>query len=158
MPMRVFYWLLLIQMGLAGAIVFGDVGFDKPGKYGLDSGDAIWMLAAYGAALLLGVGVAIRRKQGWGLAVQLMPVLVWLGYRQLLLRGVFDSKYDASEYQYLVGMSKEDLVRVIGAPRNRVSVITYEAGAEVEYLSLRGMRVVMSVEGVVLRVEPNNRQ
>jgi hypothetical protein len=57
--------LLGIQVLGVGVVVFGDVGFDKPGRFGLDFGHLL-LLAAAEAALLIALAVlSIVNKKWW---------------------------------------------------------------------------------------------
>lgn len=151
--MRILYVLLLLQAGLAVVLCFGDIGFDHPGRYGLDYGDGFWLLVFYAVTLLLGLVVAIKLKRYWWLGVQFLPILFV----------TFDSvrpapRFDASHYQYLVGKPKADLVRAIGSPRGAVTGFQGGRGLpDEEFISLRGMKVFISSNGTVLRIESNNR-
>ncbi len=54
---------LLFQWSLYGIVEFGDIGFDHPGRYGLDFGHfllivAIWALLSVGGIV---IGIATRR-------------------------------------------------------------------------------------------------
>ena len=57
--------LLGIQVLGVAVVVFGDVGFDKPGRFGLDFGHLL-LLAAAEAALLIALAVlSIVNKKWW---------------------------------------------------------------------------------------------
>ncbi len=151
--MHILYILLLLQAALATVLCFGDIGFDHPGRYGLDFDDAVKLLGFYAAALLLGLVVATKLGRSWWLGVQLLPILFYMCYSNLP-----DPQFDASHYQSLVGKSKAELVRAIGSPRGAVT--GYHGGLgrpDEEFINLRGMTVIISSNGTVVRVESNNR-
>ncbi len=57
--------LLVIQVLGIAVVVFGDVGFDKPGRFGLDFGHLL-LIAAAEAALLIALAVfSIVNKKWW---------------------------------------------------------------------------------------------
>ncbi len=57
--------LLGIQVLGVAVVVFGDVGFDKPGRFGLDFGHLL-LIAAAEAALLIALAVfSIVNKKWW---------------------------------------------------------------------------------------------
>jgi len=107
--MRILHILLLLQAALTAVLCFGDIGFDKPGRYGLDFNAGVTLVTFYAAALLVGIVVAIRLKRFWWLGIQVLPILCVGGYRLLP-----DPHFDASHYQFLVGKSRVELRQAIG--------------------------------------------
>jgi hypothetical protein len=151
--MRILYILLLLQAALAAVLCFGDIGFDKPGKYGLEFNAGVTLLLFYVVALLLGFVVATKLRRFWWLGVQLLPILCVGGY--FLLPA---PHFDASRYQFLVGKSKAELDRAIGSPRGALTGFQGKPGLPNEgFINLRGMTVFISSNGTVVRVESNTR-
>jgi hypothetical protein len=69
---------ILVQCALLVVLNFGDIGFDKPGRYGLDFEHFLVILALYVFALLAGIVVSAMRKL-WGvIALQLVPTVFFL--------------------------------------------------------------------------------
>lgn len=78
------YVLLAIEAALLLVVVFGDVGFDKPGRFGLDFGTALFLGAAFVAAWSYGVWCSVRRRAWPALALHLaLPVLAFPFVRDL---------------------------------------------------------------------------
>ena len=74
---------LFCQCVFLGMILFGDIGFDLPGRYGLDFGHLIWFAAGFGVSWLLGMITSIRKRHwGWLGVHALMPIVglagVWI--------------------------------------------------------------------------------
>ncbi len=64
--------LIVLQVVVLFIIVFGDIGFDHPGRYGLDFGDFVQLVWLYGAALTFGVVVATEFGKHWWILAQLL--------------------------------------------------------------------------------------
>jgi hypothetical protein len=98
---------IVFQCAVIAVLEFGDIGFDKPGRFGLDYDDAIKLLALYGTLLVAGLCWAAVSRRWRLLAVQLaIPLLVVMTNRAIYnwqMREV-----DPANYQHLVGMSKTE--------------------------------------------------
>ena len=57
--------VLAIQVAGIGIVLFGDVGFDKPGRFGLDFGHLLVIAAAEVALFLTLVVFSIASKNWW---------------------------------------------------------------------------------------------
>ncbi len=75
-----FYILLGVQALCWLLILFGDIGFDKPGKYGLDFSALLPIGAVYLIALLSGVVLALLKKRWFVASSQFLPILAVLLY------------------------------------------------------------------------------
>ena len=71
----VLFTLIALQVVVVSIIVFGDIGFDHPGRYGLDFGDFVQLVWLYGAALTFGVVVATKFQKHWWTLAQLSLLL-----------------------------------------------------------------------------------
>lgn len=57
-------WTAVGAQGLAlFVLVFGDIGFDKPGRWGLDYGHALLLVGLWIVACILGLVTAIRMRR-----------------------------------------------------------------------------------------------
>ena len=75
-----FYILLGVQALCWLLFLFGDIGFDKPGKYGLDFSALLPIGAVYLIALLSGVVLALLKKRWFVASSQFLPILAVLLY------------------------------------------------------------------------------
>jgi hypothetical protein len=57
--------VLAIQVAGIGIVLFGDIGFDKPGRFGLDFGHLLLIAAAEVSLFLTLVVVSIASKHWW---------------------------------------------------------------------------------------------
>lgn len=134
-------------------LMFGDIGFDHPGKYGLDFIHGILIVGVYAALLISGVALAIVRRRWVALAIQAVPIVGYLAYVSAPL-----PTYHASEYTSLVGRSRQDVERKLGHPRGELrGALSDERHKDVEFVSLRGMTIFIGRDDVVVSVEPNDR-
>ncbi len=63
---------LAVQLLALLVLVFGDIGFDKPGRFGLDFGHLLLLAALWVAALGVGLFLACRRRRFGIVALQLI--------------------------------------------------------------------------------------
>ena len=55
-----------VQILAALVVVFGDIGFDRPGRFGLDFGHLVYFLApVWGVAALGGLVLSLRAGRRW---------------------------------------------------------------------------------------------
>lgn len=59
-------------------MMFGDIGFDKPGKHGLSYDSFMAISALYIIALIAGLVLSIKKHQWTVLVLQIIPVAVGL--------------------------------------------------------------------------------
>lgn len=151
--MRFFYSILLLEASLIAILCFGDIGFDKPGKYGLDFDAGIFLVICYVVTLALGVGFAVKRRRFWLIGLQFLPIC---GFCVSLL--LPDRHYDAARYQYLIGKSDKEFRRELGSDIRSTEFLNNSSGKrDGERVYLNGISVLISPDGIVLRVEANNR-
>lgn len=75
---RVLQICIANQPALLLVLMFGDIGFDKPGRFGLDFDDFLVITSCYGIAVLIGLPLSIGAKL-WPLTLlQLAPVGIFL--------------------------------------------------------------------------------
>ncbi len=70
--------LLILQTLGVLTIYFGDIGFDYPGKYGLDFGHLLLILAMEVAIIIVLIGISIAIKKWWPVLLSLFIVLLFL--------------------------------------------------------------------------------
>ena len=148
----VFYILLAIQTICCSLALFGDIGFDKPGKYGMDYSALVVIGWVYAIALISGLVVGFMKKLWLVSMSQFLPIVYVLGYIYLPY-----PSFSASKYQDLVGKPKAEVVRRIGHPRGMVTGAEWsDRGKNVEFINVRCMVIYISSNGVVLSVESQN--
>jgi hypothetical protein len=148
-----FYILLAVQALCWSIFLFGDIGFDRPGKYGLDYPALVVIGAVYAVALVSGIVLGVMKKRWLAACSQFIPILAALLYVYLPY-----PKYDPAHYQDLVGKRKEEVERRIGHPRGAATgLVSDERHKDAEFIALRGMTIYMSLDGVVLGVEGSGR-
>jgi hypothetical protein len=69
---------VVVQFACALIFVFGDIGFDRPGRFGLAFDHLLILAAVYLVALLLGIASSIKTRRRTLVAVQ-VGLLVALG-------------------------------------------------------------------------------
>jgi hypothetical protein len=143
---------MIVQVAAAGVLVFGDIGFDIPGRYGLDIVDGIVLAALFVIALLFGVTICVIKKKRVALGVQLIIPVLFVGYH------IFprpDPKLDAAQFQHLIGMSRTEAQSELGRFRTRVTGTMREAGAteDLEFEGYNGLTIYYSAAGTVVRVK-----
>ncbi len=143
------YILLAVQALCWSLFLFGDIGFDKPGKYGLDFSALVVVGVVYVIALLSGIVVGFLKKRWFILGSQFLPILVALLYIYLPYR-----TYDPAGYQDLVGKPKAEVEKRIGHPRGALTgFVSDDRHKDEEFIALRGMTIYISRDGVVVSVE-----
>lgn len=142
---------LAIECLLLAILVFGDVGFDRPGRYGLDFGDAILLVALYSGALICGVTYAVRRKQ-WRIAA-LQLAIPFVVYFVINVVPRMREPLHAADYQHLVGKSRAEVRESLGGRRSRTSGAMSGSEGEREFENYDGMSIYYSKDGRVLSVE-----
>lgn len=144
--------LFAIQILLLAVLAFGDIGFDRPGRFGLSFGHGVAIAGLYLLMLLLGVACSIHEKR-WGTSVP--QILVPLVIAAVLFLPVLPApRYDAADYQHLVGKSRSDVESIL-SPRNAVTGIEWRDGQDCKFTSYQGMTVIYTPQGHVSAVVPN---
>jgi hypothetical protein len=147
------YILLGVQALCWLLFLFGDIGFDKPGKYGLDFSALVLIGAVCLIALLSGTVLGFLKKRWFIASSQFLPILAALLYIYLPYR-----TYDPTNYQDLVGKSKAEVEKRIGHPRGAVTgFMSDDRHKDVEFIQLRGMVIYISNSGIVEGIEPSYR-
>ncbi len=82
-PQRILFWCLLcLQWLVLFVIAFGDIGFNRPGRYGLDFGAMLILLALYGICAIVLIYLAVLLRKMWRAALVLLnialPILCFL--------------------------------------------------------------------------------
>jgi hypothetical protein len=137
---HVYHWLLaaliLFQCFLICVLLFGDIGFDHPGKYGLDIEDYYRILGAYYIAWANGVGLAVALKEWRLLELQLaIPFVTGIGVR---LHEAWRSRpIDAGDYQHLIGITTAEVRAELG---NRSCYYSHTGGKDHEWYN--GMELI----------------
>jgi hypothetical protein len=141
----VLQWLLLM------ILVFGDIGFDHPGRFGLDFGHFILFVFLYVVALVAGIVLAIWSR-AWGslLAQILVPLAVFIQ------QSWPPPRFDAAQHQNLVGKTEPEVEEILHHARHLTSRQSNESGEERAYVGYRGMTVIYSRDGHVVTVKPGS--
>ena len=142
--------LLALQFLSLAVLMFGDIGFDHPGRFGLSFNHGLFFTISYIVALLSGLACA-KIKKSWGVAVsQIVIPLLILAF---LYRPV--PQYRAQDYQYLVGKSKSDVQSVLSS---RAAISGFQGGIDGDYAftSYRGLTVFYGGDGTVEKVSDNS--
>ena len=70
-------WFVLTILLLCSVVLaFGDIGFDRPGRFGLDFFHALLLLATSAVAALIGLGIACWRRSGSPAAITVFGMLI----------------------------------------------------------------------------------
>ena len=57
-------------------LLFGDVGFDRPGRFGLDFGHLLLLMLGYSILILWAMSIAFRARSWLYAGVQMLPLAV----------------------------------------------------------------------------------
>lgn len=146
---------VVVQVVAAAILVFGDIGFDFPGRYGLDIADALVLAALYVIALLVGVTICLVKRKRAALRVQAVIPVLFVAFH-ILPRP--DPKLDAARYQYLIGRSKSEAKSELSGYRTRVSGVKRDVGdaENVEFEGYNGLTIYYSAAGTVVQVLRND--
>lgn len=129
----------VVQLALLGVLIFGDIGFDHPGKYGLDFDNLVSLVAFYIASLLVGVVYAAYWRRWKLVSLQLAtPVLLWF---LLVIVPRFRPPLDAADYQHLVGKSRAEVRQSLGSRQPQVSGFEFGEGGSSEFEHYDGMSI-----------------
>jgi len=72
----VFVIALAAQVLALLVLELGDIGFDRPGRFGLDYGHLLLLTAAWLVASCVGLGMAFRMRRPGALVLQLVAICV----------------------------------------------------------------------------------
>lgn len=151
-------WILAAEVVLALVVLFGDIGFDHPGRFGLDFGHALLILALFLILWSLGLWKAARARSWALLGAQLvLPIAAALA---LALQGrpAAIPRLRAEDYQHLVGRDEPEVQAELGdVPGATLFTLEHDGAVDRRELQLAGMTVRYSPEGRVVAVEANGR-
>ena len=99
--------------------MFGDIGFDHPGRFGLDFDDAIRLIAIYCAAILCGIVFAGLRKR-WISALMQLAIPSLIGLISFLLHSGGPT-IRAADHLDLMGKTKAEVHAELGLNSRRTS-------------------------------------
>ncbi len=74
--MKAFWILCVLQCLVILALYFGDIGFDKPGKFGLDFGHFLILMLVQGCLFIAAVTMLIRKKRWNYFSVQFLLLVI----------------------------------------------------------------------------------
>ena len=73
--MKAFWILTAVQLLICLVLETGDIGFDHPGKFGLDFGHLLLLLYLQAVLWLAGLVIALWRKR-WGLLLVALATMI----------------------------------------------------------------------------------
>lgn len=145
-------WILLPQSLFLALLIFGDIGFDRPGRFGFDFGHGLFFTALYLLLLLYGIVAAARLKKFRILLTQVtLPIVLFCS--TMVYSNRPPPLYDATEYQHLISKPRHEVEASLDTRGAHWST-TLIGEREEETLHLRGMRIRYSQDRVVIAVEP----
>ena len=136
---------IVFQLASLAILIFGDIGFDKPGRYGLSFDHGVLFTLSYCIALLAGLASAIKNRR-WKIAVLQIAIPIMIiayDFRPVPF-------YPASEYQHLVGKSKEEVQSLLSPRLTHSGMVGDE-----EFTRYQGMMVFYDDNDIVVRVTDN---
>jgi hypothetical protein len=140
---------IIIQNLLLFVLLFGDIGFDVPGRFGLDIEHGVVIFVLYIGFLLFGVIRSVFKKEWKFLISQIVVPLVVVAFLILPSPGL-----DAKKYQYLVGKTVAEVERE--RIKNRIFISEENVnGIIIKEQTYKGMTIVFSVDGIVIKVISN---
>ena len=151
--MRALFAFLTIELLLIGVFAFGDIGFDHPGRFGLDFEHAIGLGLVFGCVLVAGLVSATAKKMWYAVVIQLaLPICAFflIGGNGTYLWG----RLDPAALQFLVGQTEADVIQAIGDRRPIVTGAVGDENGSREFKTYHGATIYYSSHGRVLSVEP----
>jgi hypothetical protein len=142
--MRATLTAMAFQGLLLAMLLFGGIGFDHPGRFGLSFDHWILLSVGYVLTLIVGVVLAFTRKQWIALACQLLvpAALVIMTHRP-------PAQLEASKFRGLVGKTKDEARTALRGQR-----VMSSGFADGRYWEgYNGLTVWYSDDGRVLSVE-----
>ena len=141
---------LLTQVVCGLLLLFGDVGFDKAGRYGLDVNVGVALGVLYLVGLSAGIAVTVLRRQHRWLGAQIMAPILMVSAVQVCR----SRSYDPAGYQSLVGKKESDLRRLVEGRES----ISFDDANSVMIYNYPGMDVYIDRSNrTVLRVSAPTR-
>ena len=74
--MKLLWSIYILQCLVIFVLYFGDIGFDKPGRFGLDFDHFLILMVTYACLFVAAVTTIIRKKQWKYLSVQFLLIAV----------------------------------------------------------------------------------
>jgi hypothetical protein len=140
---------LSTHVGLLCLVAFADIGFDHPGKFGMDYDDFVLIIVLYGGVLIAGLAWSFSKRRWKSAVLQICIPVALVGYD---FRPY--PRYDAAQYQYLKGKSKSEVEGILGT-RGAVTGFEHHPDGDREFAAYRGMTVKYSSKGRVMAVTPD---
>jgi len=147
--MNVIVTLIIAQLLLLAVLLFGDIGFDHPGRFGMSFGHGILLFALYVIALVSGLVFSCTKRKWKATFPQLLIPLLLVAYMYWPA-----PHYNASEYQYLMGKTRAEVETQLSS-RDAVYGMQADDTGETEFGWYNGMTVHYSTDGIVVKVESN---
>ena len=143
--------LTVAQVLLMVVLLFGDIGFDHPGRFGMSFGHGILLSVFYLISVGFGIVYSCIKRKWYTLFPQaVIPLLV------IVYTAWPATRYDALEHQHLLGETRDVVEKELDSRSVIHGVQEYEQDAT-EFVSYPGMTIHYAADGIVLRVEANNR-
>ena len=143
--------LTVTQVLLMAVLIFGDIGFDRPGRFGMSFGHGILLSILYQIALVLGVVYSCIKRKWYTLFPQAVIPLLGIVYTAWPA-----ARYDAREHQHLLGETR-DVVEEELDSRSVIQGVQEDEQGATEFVSYPGMTVHYAADGIVVRVQANDR-
>ncbi|MEO2036326.1 MAG: hypothetical protein ABGZ35_29990, partial [Planctomycetaceae bacterium] len=153
--MGTFIWAIVatvVAVVLLAVLLFGDIGFDRPGRFGMSYGHGILLSALYVIALISGLACSYVKRKWKATFPQLLMPLLLVAYTFWPGPHYPAPHYDASEYQHLVGKTRTEVETQLSS-RNAVYGMQADDTGETEFVLYNGMTVHYSMDGVVVKIE-----
>jgi len=131
-------------------LLFGDIGFDHPGRFGMSFGHGIVLSILYLVALISGLVLSCMKRKGNTVVLQAMIPLLLAGHTFWP-----STRYNAHEYQHLVGETREVVEQQLNS-RTALHGLQEDKRGATEFVSYPGMTIHYAADGIVLRVESDN--
>lgn len=143
-PLNIFVYF--VQLMVLAVLLFGDIGFDHPGRFGLSWGHGIAILALYIFTLLLGIPAALIDKSWKTALVEIATPLLVVVYFYWPA-----PHYHAQDYQYLIGKPKSEVEKILSS-REVVHGYQGRPDGDHEFAHYKGMSLHYGVDGKVKQV------
>lgn len=145
------WWFVAFQAVFLTILVFGDIGFDHPGRFGLDFTGGVFVAFLYAVVFITGIVVAIRSRAWGSLLTQIVIPLAFLVHQSWP-----PPRFHAAQYQYLVGKTRPEVETILRHTQHVSGEATETDGRTTAFAAYRGMTVIYSKDGVVVAVEPGS--
>ena len=143
--------LLAIQCLLIGVFIFGDIGFDRPGRFGLDFDDFLLLAVIYFCCLITGLIRCMFKKQ-WTLAAAqlLIPISILLAHHFYVMAP--GPHLNVVDNQYLIGKTKAEVHEALSHNRRMTGGFQGDPTGSWEVESYNGIQVYYSEDGHAIKV------